>query len=116
MIDLGGSFRLGSRGWEIFIADATGRRARERSIGKKKSIRRLENFTAGKLIAHVLGNHIEQTNTPFIDYKVGTGYQPQEHQLQLTRGHILELRQALEGMHGAPVRYAAADFTIWPKD
>jgi hydroxyacylglutathione hydrolase len=81
-----------------------------------KSIQRLETFTKGKLIAHVLGNHIEQSSTPFLDYKVGTAYQPQEHQLQLNRGHILELRQALEGMHGTPVRYATADFTIWPKD
>ena len=79
------------------------------------SIQRLESFTAGKLVAHVLGNHIEQSRTPFLDYKVGTRYQPEEHQLALTHAHILELRQALEGMHGVAVRYAAADFTIWPK-
>jgi len=79
------------------------------------SIQRLEKFTDGKLIAHVLGNHIEQSSTPFLDYKVGTRYQPNEHSLELTHAHILELRLALEAMHGRPVRYAAADFTIWPK-
>jgi len=79
------------------------------------SIRRLVTFTNGKLVAHVLGNHIEQTNTPFLDYKVGTKYQPAEHELALSRAHLLELKDALESMQLHPVRLALSDFTIWPK-
>jgi hydroxyacylglutathione hydrolase len=79
------------------------------------SIRRLVEFTAGKPIAHALGNHIEQTNTPFLDYKVETKYQPQEHELALSRAHLLELLSALEAMQAHPVRLALRDFTIWPK-
>jgi hydroxyacylglutathione hydrolase len=79
------------------------------------SIRRLVAFTADKPVAHALGNHIEQTNTPFLDYKVGTKYQPQEHQLALSRAHLLELLNALEAMQSHPKRLALRDFTVWPK-
>ncbi|MEO8050888.1 MAG: MBL fold metallo-hydrolase [Acidobacteriota bacterium] len=34
----------------------------------KKSIHRLAEFTDGKLISHVLGNHIEQTRTAYLEY------------------------------------------------
>jgi hydroxyacylglutathione hydrolase len=80
-----------------------------------ESVRRLVAFTNGKLVAHVIGNHIEQTSTPFLDYKVGTKYQPDEHELALSRGHLLELKDALEAMQSHPVRQASRDFTIWPK-
>jgi hypothetical protein len=57
-----------------------------------------------------LGNHIEQTNTPFFDYK-GTKYQPQANELVL----FLELLHALEAMQSHPKRLALRDFTGWPK-
>jgi len=81
-----------------------------------RSIQRLVDFTAGKPLAHVLGNHIEQTRTPYLDYPVGTVYQPDEHVLELGRGELLELNAALGSMAGAPRRAAYRDFTIWPKD
>jgi hypothetical protein len=71
-------------------------------------------FTQGKPVAHILGNHIEETRTPFIDYPVGTMYQPQEHQLDLSRGALLELEDGLLSLHGKPARLALRDFTIWP--
>ena len=36
------------------------------------STRRLVEFTATRPVAHILGCHIEQSTTPFVDYPVGT--------------------------------------------
>jgi hydroxyacylglutathione hydrolase len=79
------------------------------------SIQRLVDFTRGKIVTHVLGNHIEETRTPYLDYPVGTKYQPDEHVLQLGRGELLELNEALRAMNGKIVRTAMRDFTIWPQ-
>jgi glyoxylase-like metal-dependent hydrolase (beta-lactamase superfamily II) len=78
------------------------------------SLDRLVTFTQGKLIAHILGNHIEQSATPFLDYPVGTIYQPNEHQLALSRGALLELQDAVASMHGTPKRYVMRDISVWP--
>ena len=80
-----------------------------------KTARRLVDFTRDLRVAHVLGAHIEEARTPFLDYTIGTKFQPDEHVLQLTRGHLLELNDALERMGSTIVRRAMADFTIWPK-
>jgi hydroxyacylglutathione hydrolase len=78
------------------------------------SVERLINFTQGKPIAEVLGNHIEESDTPFLDYPVGTIYQPHEHEWALSRGTLLELEDALVSMHGTPKRLALRDFSVWP--
>jgi glyoxylase-like metal-dependent hydrolase (beta-lactamase superfamily II) len=78
------------------------------------SVHRLVDFTRGKLIAHVLGAHIEEARTPFLDYPVGTKFQPDEHALELSRGQLLELSDALDRMSGTVTRLAMRDFTIWP--
>jgi glyoxylase-like metal-dependent hydrolase (beta-lactamase superfamily II) len=80
-----------------------------------RSIQRLVDFTQKRLVAHILGNHIENTRTPYLDYKVGTVYQPDEHALELGRGELLELNEALRQMNGKVVRMAMRDFTIWPQ-
>lgn len=77
----------------------------------KASIHRLAEFTADKPIAHVLGNHIEQTTTPFVDYPTGTKYQPDEHALALSAGSILELDRALQNMK-EPKTLMLRDLTI----
>ena len=79
-----------------------------------RSNARLIRFTAGKPVAQVLGNHIEQTTTPFLDYPVGTMYQPNEHELQLSRGTLLEIQAGLDQLHGKPARVAFRDFSLWP--
>ena len=81
----------------------------------RRSTQRLVDFTRGKIVAHILGTHIEQMSTPYKDYPVGTKYQPEEHELALSRGHLLELNEALDAMKDKPVRYALRDFTIWPR-
>jgi hydroxyacylglutathione hydrolase len=78
------------------------------------SIQRLVAFTRDKPVAHILGAHIENTRTPYIDYPVGTRYQSDEHALELGRAHLLELNDALTEMRGTIVRRAFRDFTIWP--
>jgi glyoxylase-like metal-dependent hydrolase (beta-lactamase superfamily II) len=79
------------------------------------SIQRLVDFTHGKIVTHLLGNHIEQTRTAFLDYPIGTVYQPDEHELALGRAHLLELNDALREMNDKIVRTALRDFTICPK-
>jgi glyoxylase-like metal-dependent hydrolase (beta-lactamase superfamily II) len=80
-----------------------------------RSTERLVEFTKGKIVAHILGTHIEQMAVPYKDYPIGTKYQPEEHELALSRGNLLELEEALHGMQDKPVRMALRDFTIWPK-
>jgi glyoxylase-like metal-dependent hydrolase (beta-lactamase superfamily II) len=80
----------------------------------KASTERLITFIEGKPVAHILGNHIEQSRTPFVDYPIGSIYHPNEHVLDLTFGTLLELDDALKSMNGAPHRMAMRDFTIWP--
>ena len=80
----------------------------------ERSNQRMVRFTEGKPVAHVLGNHIEQKRTPYTDYPVGTIYQPDEHELALARGALLEIQAALAAMHGKPRRAAYRDFSLWP--
>ena len=78
------------------------------------STERLIQFSEGKPVAHILGCHIEETRTPFLDYAIGTIYQPDEHALELSRGSLLELEDALKSLNGTPRRLALADFSLWP--
>lgn len=82
----------------------------------RASIQRLIDFTRDKPVAHVLGCHVEQAKMPFLDYPVGTKYQPDEHVLELSHAHLAELNDALRSMNEKPVRYAMRDFTIWPRE
>jgi glyoxylase-like metal-dependent hydrolase (beta-lactamase superfamily II) len=78
------------------------------------SAQRLVEFTEGKPITHVLGAHIEQARTPYSDYDRGTSFQPDEHELSLTRAHLLEWNEALKKANGTPAQIALRDFTIVP--
>jgi len=80
------------------------------------STRRLVQFTADKPVAHILGCHIEQSSTPFVDYPVGTTYQPREHSLELGRANLLELLAGLERIQAHPVRLPLRDITIFPRE
>ena len=79
-----------------------------------ESIERLVTFTQARRVVHILGAHIENTRTPYIDYAEGTKFQPEEHVLELGRAHLLELREALLLMGDHLERRAFRDFTIWP--
>jgi glyoxylase-like metal-dependent hydrolase (beta-lactamase superfamily II) len=77
-----------------------------------ESAQRLADFVKAHPIAHVLGTHIEESRTAYIDYVVGTKYQPEEHVLELTRAHVIELNDAFQAMKGMPATVALPDFTI----
>jgi glyoxylase-like metal-dependent hydrolase (beta-lactamase superfamily II) len=79
------------------------------------SHQRLVDFTADKPVAHVLGTHIVQTNTPCVDYPRGTEYQPQEHVLELIRGTLLELNDAMQRLNGKPSRVVLRDVILSPR-
>ncbi len=78
------------------------------------STERLIAYIEGKPVAYILGNHIEESSTPFLDYPIGSIWHPQEHRLQLSFGDLLALEDGLKSLHGTPRRLAMADFTIWP--
>jgi glyoxylase-like metal-dependent hydrolase (beta-lactamase superfamily II) len=84
------------------------------AVAFEASIRRLVDFTADKVVAHVLGAHIENARMPYVDYPEGTKSQPDEHALELGRAHLLELQTALREMNGHITQRVFRDFTIWP--
>jgi hydroxyacylglutathione hydrolase len=79
------------------------------------SHQRLVDFTRDKPVAHILGTHIEQTNTPFVDYPRGTTYQPEEHVLELTRGDLLELNDAIVRLDGKLERVVLRNVIVSPR-
>ena len=79
------------------------------------SHQRLVDFTRDKPVAHILGTHIEQTNTPFVDYPRGTTYQPEEHVLELTRGDLLELNEAIVRLNGKLERVVLRNVIVSPR-
>jgi hydroxyacylglutathione hydrolase len=79
------------------------------------STQRMVDFTQGKIVTYMFGAHIEQRKQPYRDYVVRTSYQPEEHVLELGRGELLELNDALKSMK-EPAKVAYRDFTIWPRE
>jgi len=78
------------------------------------SVDRLAGFAASRPVAHLLGNHIEQSDTPFVDYPIGTVFQPDEHELAMSPGAISELQATLREMREDPRRLKLRDFSVWP--
>jgi glyoxylase-like metal-dependent hydrolase (beta-lactamase superfamily II) len=76
------------------------------------SAQRLADFIADRPIAHVLGTHIEQTKTSYLDYPRGTTYQPEEHTLELSRAHVIELNEAFIALKAKPEKTAMPETTI----
>jgi hydroxyacylglutathione hydrolase len=91
--------RLYVRDWPVFRA----------------SIERLASFVKTHDVSHVLGAHIEMTNKPGVDYPVRTTYQPEEHELAMTPGNILELHEAVSKMGDTPVREIHKNFIVYPR-
>jgi hydroxyacylglutathione hydrolase len=60
----------------------------------------------------VLGTHIEQTKTSYLDYPRGTTYQPEEHSLELTRANVIELNEAFISIKANPEKTALSEITI----
>lgn len=79
------------------------------------SAARLADFVRIHPVAHVLGTHIEQSRTAYVDYPTGTLHQPNEHALELSRAHVLELDEGFRSLNGKPGTVALPEFTIMPR-
>ena len=82
----------------------------------KMSIERLVKFTDNNEISTILGNHIEMTQTPGVDYPMETIYQPKEHQLPLSVLTLKELSSALTKSGDTPTKKVHDSFIIYPVD
>ena len=80
----------------------------------RDSVDRLVDFTSTRPVAHVLGAHIEQRRTPYLDYPVGTTQQPDEHVLELAARTCSSCRMPCARCRGPMARTYLRDFTIWP--
>lgn len=80
----------------------------------KASIQRLVDFTADKTVCHVMGTHIEMSQTPGDDFPIGANSHPNEHVLQLGREHLIELNNACIAMGNTPVLEVHDDFIVYP--
>ena len=76
------------------------------------TIDRLIGFCGQKQVSHVLGCHIEMTSEPGVDYPIGSTYQPDEPPLQLTPGHLRDLRAALAKVDGRHGVHVFAEFVV----
>ena len=81
----------------------------------KLSTQRLTDFTNNHKISNILGNHIEMTKNPGIDYPTGTTYQPDEHILPLKVKDLHILNNALERLGENPKYEIHDNFIIYPK-
>ena len=81
-----------------------------------RTIDRLIEFCERRPVTHLLGCHIEMTTEPGVDYPVRTTYQPREPPLQMTTGHLHEIRAALTEIGDHPRRLACPLFVVCPDD
>ncbi|MGW1895542.1 MBL fold metallo-hydrolase [Streptomyces sp. NPDC002004] len=77
-----------------------------------RTIDRLIEFSGSRPVTYVLGCHIEMTRQPGVDYPIRTTYQPDEPPLQMTPGHLLDIRAAIDEIGDRPGRHAFAEFVI----
>lgn len=80
----------------------------------RKSIGQLTDFASHHEISFILGNHIEMTKTPGVDYPVGTTYQPDELPLPLTLRDLQELNDSLIAIGDAPVLKVYNRYIVYP--
>lgn len=78
------------------------------------TIDRLVEFSAQHPVTHVLGCHIEMSQTPGVDYPVRSTFHPQEAPLEMSVAHLLEIRDAIAHVGTVPTRVTANDFILWP--
>lgn len=81
----------------------------------KQSIAKLLEFAEHHEISHILGNHIEMSSSPGIDYPSGSTFQPDELKLPLAIDDLRRLQRALDKLGDRPVREVHDKFIISPK-
>ncbi|HEX9066367.1 MAG TPA: MBL fold metallo-hydrolase, partial [Streptosporangiaceae bacterium] len=78
-----------------------------------ESLDRLAAFAAERPVTHVLGCHIEMSRRAGWDYPVGTIYQPEEPDLQMTVAQLNAVRDAAAAAASRPGVYNRGDFIIY---
>jgi len=63
-------------------------------------------------VAHLVNNHIEMTNTPGVDYPVGTTWHPDEPPMEMTR-EMLDVAIEATKVIDRPGIYIYDDFMIY---
>ena len=81
----------------------------------RASIQRLVTFAAHHKVAYVVGNHVEMSRTPGVDYPTGTTFQPDEHPLPLHVADLQQLNRDLHALGDRPTRQVDEAFIIDPK-
>jgi hydroxyacylglutathione hydrolase len=78
-----------------------------------ESIHRLVDTVPEADVCHVLGTHVEMTQTPGQDFPFGADEHPDEHVLELSWDHLVELRDAVDAP-AYPDYDAHDDFILYP--
>ena len=78
-----------------------------------ESIHRLVDTVPEADVCHVLGTHVEMTQTPGQDFPFGADEHPDEHVLELSWDHLAELRDAVDAP-AYPDYDAHDDFILYP--
>jgi glyoxylase-like metal-dependent hydrolase (beta-lactamase superfamily II) len=80
------------------------------------SIQRLVAHTEIRDVCQVLGSHIEMTNDAGVPFPFGAQVHLDEHELELSRDHLLELRDSVEAMAalGSQSTEVHDDFIVFP--
>ncbi|MBK8720404.1 MAG: MBL fold metallo-hydrolase [Nannocystaceae bacterium] len=79
----------------------------------RESLARLVANVDPAQVCHVLGTHIEMTNSPGVDFEFGADQHPDEHVLELGWDHLVELKSAVDAM-GSPHIEIHDDFIVYP--
>jgi len=74
---------------------------------------RLVGHAGARLVTHVLGCHIEMTRQPGRDYPLGSAYQPDEPDLQMTTAQLCAVRDAALAVGGQRGVHRFDDFIIY---
>ncbi|WP_200865573.1 hypothetical protein [Streptomyces viridochromogenes] len=77
---------------------------------------RLIVFAGTRTVTHVLGCHIEMTDQPGMDYPIRTTYQPDEPPLEMTVGHLRDIRAAIGEIGDRPGRRPFPGFVTCRED
>ena len=76
------------------------------------SIKRLKALADDYPVSHLVNNHIEMTDTPTLDYPIGTTWQPNEPPMQMTLPMLDVAVKAVDEVTG-PGIYKYDDFLIY---
>ena len=76
------------------------------------SIKRLRKLADDYPVTHLINNHIEMTDTPELDYPIGSNWQPDEPPMQMTLEMLDIAVEAIDDVNG-PGIYKYDDFLLY---